>query len=457
VIHINPNTTICALSTAAGVGAIAVIRISGKNTLNIVNGIFSKEITAETSHTLHYGIISNNQQIIDEVVVAWFKGPNSFTGEDVAEISCHGSTFIQQKILELLLEKGCVLAQAGEFTMRAFANGKLDLSQAEAIADVIASSSEAEHKLAVQQLRGHFSKKIEHLRQELINFASLLELELDFAEEDVEFADRKKFLTLVHEIVLMINELADSFKVGNAIKNGIPIVIAGAPNAGKSTLLNVLLNEDRAIVSDIAGTTRDVIEDEVILHGVKFRFIDTAGLRETNEEIESIGIEKAYAKIKVADVVLYLIDATKSMEEINFEIQALKNNPYFEGKKVVYVLNKTDNSTQDIQFEHHKLVKISAKQQQGIDELKQHLVELVSIDKTLNQTNVVVTNVRHYKALLEAKEALVKAHDNLKHGTSSEFVAMDVREAIHHLGAITGQVTTDDLLGNIFSKFCIGK
>ncbi len=438
-------------------GAIAVIRLSGKGVFDTLKAVFSKNVSQEKSHTVHYGFILNNQQIVDEVVVSIFKGPNSFTGEDVAEISCHGSTFIQQKLLELLIENGCVLAQAGEFTMRAFANGKLDLSQAEAVADVIVSSSEAEHKLAMQQMRGHFSKKIEHLRQELINFASLLELELDFAEEDVEFADRKKFLTLIYEILLMINELADSFRVGNAIKNGIPIVIAGSPNAGKSTLLNILLNEDRAIVSEIAGTTRDVIEDELILEGIKFRFIDTAGLRKTDEEIESIGIEKAYAKIKAADVVLYIIDANKTLEEISFELHSIKSNPYFENKKVLFVINKIDQATQDIVFEPYHLIKISAKNNQGIEELKQRILNAVAEHRTASQSNVVVSNARHYECLLNARTALTKAQENLNSQTSSEFIAMDVREAIHHLGAITGQVTTDDLLGNIFSKFCIGK
>lgn len=457
MIHIEKDTTICAISTAPGIGGIAVIRVSGKDTFENVNQIFSKNFSELNTHSAHYGLIKNGNQIIDEVVVTVFKNPNSFTGEDVVEISCHGSTFIQQRILNLLIDNGCVLAQAGEFTMRAFANGKLDLSQAEAVADIISSTSEAEHKLAMQQMRGDFSKQITELRQELINFASLIELELDFSEEDVEFADRTQFNLLLDKVLQVTSELIDSFKYGNAIKNGIPVVIAGAPNAGKSTLLNKLLKEDKAIVSDIAGTTRDVIEDDLIVNGTKFRFIDTAGLRDTKETIESIGIEKAYDKIKAADIVLYLIDSSKPTDEIGFEIQAVKNNPYFEGKKILFVLNKVDLAEHDISFDLQKIVKISAKNNEGIEILKQYLGNYVQENSLENQHNVVVTNVRHLEALTQAKEALDKAKENLNNGISSDFVAMDTRQALHHLGTITGEISTDDLLGNIFSKFCIGK
>lgn len=457
MIHIDRDTTICALSTAPGIGGIAVIRISGNGVFDALKSIFSKDLSQEKSHTVHFGLIKDKERIVDEVVVSIFKNPHSFTGENVAEISCHGSIYIQQEILNLLLKNGCTLAQPGEFTMRAFANGKMDLSQAEAIADIIASTSEAEHKLAMKQMRGDFSKQITELRQELMNFASLLELELDFSEEDVEFADRAAFNLLLDKVLSITNDLIDSFKYGNAIKNGIPVVIAGAPNAGKSTLLNNLLKEDKAIVSDIAGTTRDIIEDDLIVNGTKFRFIDTAGLRETSETIESIGIEKAYSKISTADVVLYLIDSTRSENDIKAEIDSILLDEKFKNSHLIFLLNKADNSLEIFIDKTKRILNISAKHNKGIDELKQLLANYVQENALNNQHNVVVTNVRHIEALDHAREALQKAKDNMNNGISSDFVAMDTRQALHHLGTITGEISTDDLLGNIFSKFCIGK
>lgn len=455
MININKDSTICALSTAPGIGGIAVIRVSGNKAFDIVNTIFSKNLHEQKSHNVCFGLIKDNDRIVDEVVVSIFKNPHSFTGEDVAEISCHGSIYIQQEILNLLLKNGCVLAQAGEFTMRAFANGKLDLSQAEAVADIIASTSEAEHKLAMKQMRGDFSKQIEELRQELMNFASLLELELDFSEEDVEFADRTQFNLLLDKVLFIVNDLIDSFKYGNAIKNGIPVVIAGAPNAGKSTLLNNLLKEDKAIVSDIAGTTRDVIEDDLIVNGTKFRFIDTAGLRETSETIESIGIEKAYSKIESAAIVLYLIDSSKSENDITAELESIKNDKKFQASHLIFLLNKSDKN--EFKSNDTKVLNISAKHNKGIDNVKTLLSDYVNETTLKNQHNVVVTNIRHLEALNETKLTLEKAKENMNNGISSDFVAMDTRQALHHLGSITGEISTDDLLGNIFSKFCIGK
>jgi len=483
-------STICALSTGQG-GAIAVIRVTGKDTFSIVNKIFSKDISGVPANTVHFGTIKNGEEIIDEVLVTVFRSPNSFTGEDLVEISCHASKFIQQEILHLLLTNGCEAAAAGEFTMRAFMNGKMDLSQAEAVADLICSQSKAAHKLAIQQLRGGFSDEIKKLRDELIHFASMIELELDFAEEDVEFADRAKLLVLVDSICKIVTHLIDSFAYGNAIKNGIPVVIVGVPNVGKSTLLNALLNENKAIVSEIAGTTRDIIEDEVVINGVEFRFIDTAGLRETKDIIENIGIEKAWQKINEATIILYLVDAVESSrEEILKTVDAFKTKIAKQDKKIVVVANKIDKfsvekvekvlkvglrgSARDGEYASPKVeevlkvsgmekfdgienvIGISARDGFGMDELKKELYEYVSSNE-FSHEGVVVTNARHKNALERAAVALADVRKGLVNGTTGDFVAADIRKALYHLGEITGEITTDDLLGNIFSKFCIGK
>jgi len=450
------SSTICALSTPPGVGAIGVIRISGAEAFSIMDEVFSKKTSSFDSHTSHFGTIKKKGRIIDEVVITVFKGKKSFTGEDTIEISCHGSTYIQQQILQLLIEKGASTAKPGEFSMRAFLNGKMDLSQTEAVADLIASSSEAAHKLAMQQMRGGFSKEINKLREELVHFASLIELELDFSEEDVEFADRNDLKELVDNIQGILKDLIDSFAYGNAIKNGIPVVIVGAPNVGKSTLLNALLNEERAIVSDIAGTTRDTIEDRITIEGVEFRFIDTAGIRKTSDAVEIIGIERTFDKIEQASVVLLMIDAA---EDTYDDIKALIDsiNEKSSDSRVIVIANKTDlntdNSTDSFD-NHYPTVHISAKHQQNLDELKSKLLKAVHLQPS---GDIVVTNTRHYEALSKANEDLQKVRDGLDSNITGDFLAMDIRQSLYHLGEITGEITTDDLLGNIFSKFCIGK
>lgn len=454
--------TIVALSTAPGMGAIAVIRISGNNAFTICEEIFngkrSKKLSDSKSHTLHYGEIRSGDKLIDDVVVGIYKGPNSFTGEDTLEISCHGSTFIQQEILQLLLKKGARLAEPGEFTFRAFFNGKMDLSQAEAVADLIASQSASAHKVAIQQMRGGFSNEIKTLRQKLIDFASLIELELDFSEEDVEFANRDEFRKLVEDINKVITRLMDSFALGNVIKNGIPIAIAGEPNVGKSTLLNALLQEDRAIVSDIAGTTRDTIEDEIVIDGVLFRFIDTAGIRETTDQIETLGIGRTFEKIKNSDLVLYLFDASKSSKaSIEADIEKLKTETGIDSNKILVLVNKTDlvEDTKILESLQDSLL-ISAKTSENIEELKKRLLELVNLG-SLQSGETIVTNARHHHALGQAHQSLLSVLDGLSNNIPGDLLAIDIRKALHHLGEITGEITTDDLLGNIFSKFCIGK
>jgi len=464
------HETIVALASPSGAGAIAVIRMSGKDAIAIAEQVFQsvsgKSLSKQKTHTIHLGHIVEEGKVYDQVLLSVFKNPNSYTGEDVIEISCHGSTFIQQQIIQLLLRKGCKMAQAGEFTLRAFLNGKLDLSQAEAVADLIASDNEASHQIAMQQMRGGFSNEIAKLREELLNFASLIELELDFAEEDVEFADRTQFKALLNRIEFVLKRLIDSFAVGNVIKNGIPVAIVGEPNVGKSTLLNALLNEERAIVSDIAGTTRDTIEDELVINGIGFRFIDTAGIRETKDVVESIGIKKTFEKIEQAQVVMYLVDSVQcsviSLESLNIEIGKIKNQ--FPLKPIIVVLNKVDKLSQKEltailnQLTTYNLqpITISAKNKEGIDELKNQLLSFVNTG-ALRNNETIVTNTRHYDSLLKALEEIQKVTFGLNSGLSSDLMAIDIKQALYYFGEITGEVTNDELLGNIFANFCIGK
>ena len=449
----NPQDTICALATPNGIGAIGMIRLSGKESWLIASKVFSKSLKVATSHTTHFGTISNDKgELIDEVLINVFAEGKSFTGEQSAEISCHGSPYIQQQIIQELLKVGCRMAEPGEFTQRAFLNGKMDLSQAEAVADLIASQSKSAHGIALKQLRGGFSSELRDLRQQLINFASLIELELDFAEEDVEFADRTQLKKLVSDVLVHIKRLARSFELGNAIKNGVPVAIVGAPNTGKSTLLNQFLGDNRAIVSDIAGTTRDVIEETLNIEGILFRLIDTAGIREGAEAIEAMGIERSLEKIDQASIVLCLADGSNeaSLSEVSNWVEELSQK--HADKKIFMVANKVDliagTSTEGIQ--------ISAKNGDNINVLKSKLVDEVKGDFNLaNET--IVSNARHYDALLKTTIALEKADDGLETQVTADFVAMDIRQAMYELGTITGDISTDDLLGNIFSKFCIGK
>lgn len=455
--------TIMALSTATGAGAIALIRLSGTNAIDITETVFKarsgKLLKDQKSHSIHLGDIINNKSVIDEVLVSIFKNPHSYTGEDVIEISCHGSPFIQQEIMKLLIEQGAETAKPGEFTLRAFLNGKMDLSQAEAVADLISSENEASHQLAMQQMRGGFSSEIKNLRQELLNFASLIELELDFAEEDVAFADRKQLEDLLLKIQAVLKNLLDSFALGNVIKKGVPIAIVGAPNVGKSTLLNCLLNEDKAIISDIAGTTRDSIEDEITLDGICFRFIDTAGIRETEDTIEKIGIQKTFDKIDLAAYVLHLVDPTdfkKNQVELVKELEAFKSK--YPNKKLILVFNKEDqNLSTDIPDEiaNYPTVSISAKMNSNIDRLINLLTKHFKINPTQDQS--IVTNSRHYGSLYAAQKEVTAIQNGLSNGLSGDLLAIDLRQALFHLGEITGEVTNDELLGNIFANFCIGK
>ncbi|MBP4139928.1 tRNA uridine-5-carboxymethylaminomethyl(34) synthesis GTPase MnmE [Flavobacterium geliluteum] len=461
--------SIVALATPSGAGAIAIIRISGSDAITIGNSVFksikNKDLTKQKTHTLHLGHIVDDTKTLDEVLVSVFKGPNSYTGENTIEISCHGSTYIQQQIIQLLLRKGCRMADAGEFTLRAFLNGKLDLSQAEAVADLVSSDNEASHQIAMQQMRGGFSNEIAKLREELLNFASLIELELDFAEEDVAFADRTQFYELLNRIEFVLKRLIDSFAVGNVIKNGIPVAIVGEPNVGKSTLLNALLNEERAIVSDIAGTTRDTIEDELVIGGIGFRFIDTAGIRETKDVVESIGIKKTFEKIEQAQLVIYLMDALKfqiSSTAFIVEIEKIKNK--YPLKEILIVCNKIDQLSpeqlQNIRLEletlNLKQIFLSAKAKIGVDDLKNELLSFVNTG-ALRNNETIVTNTRHYDSLLKALDEIMKVKFGLETNLSSDLMALDIREALYHFGMITGQVTNDELLGNIFANFCIGK
>ncbi|WP_108246519.1 tRNA uridine-5-carboxymethylaminomethyl(34) synthesis GTPase MnmE [Muricauda brasiliensis] len=450
---------IVALATPSGTGAIAVIRVSGPDAITLVDRLFksikNKKLVEQKSHTIHLGNIVDGDKILDEALVSIFKGPHSYTGENVVEVSCHGSPFIQQQIIQLLLRNGCRSASAGEFTLRAFLNGKMDLSQAEAVADLIASDSEAAHDIAMQQMRGGFSNEIQELRQELLNFASLIELELDFSQEDVEFADRTQFNELLTRISTVLKKLIDSFALGNVIKNGIPVAIVGQPNVGKSTLLNVLLNEERAIVSEIAGTTRDTVEDHISIKGINFRFIDTAGIRETVDVVEKIGIERTFDKIEKARLIIYLFDG------MNFDMSELEQiQNRYPNKQLLPICNKMDllspQQVEKIKEEIPNVLLLSAKFKEGISELEDKLLSLVD-SGALSGDTTIITNSRHYDALLKALEEIQKVKEGLDMELSSDLMAIDIRQALYHLGEITGSVTTDDLLGNIFSNFCIGK
>lgn len=468
-----PHDTIVALASPSGAGAIAVIRISGTDAIAIAASVFQsvsgKDIEKQKTHTLHLGHIVDENKVIDQVLLSIFKGTNSYTGENTIEISCHGSTYIQQQIIQLLLRKGCRMANAGEFTLRSFLNGKMDLSQAEAVADLISSDNEASHQIAMQQMRGGFSNEIAKLREELLNFASLIELELDFAEEDVAFADRTQFNDLLNRIEFVLKRLIDSFAVGNVIKNGIPVAIVGEPNVGKSTLLNALLNEERAIVSEIAGTTRDTIEDELVIGGIGFRFIDTAGIRETIDVVESIGIRKTFEKIEQAQVVLYLVDGSRLSDDEKLETLLLevgKTRNQFPLKPILVIINKMDLiSPENVSIIDEKLttnnqqlttIYISAKQNIGVDELKNKLLSFVNTG-ALRNNDTIITNTRHYDSLLKALDEIQKVKYSIQINLSSDLMAIDIREALYHFGMITGQVTNDELLGNIFANFCIGK
>ncbi len=459
---------IVALATASGSGAIAVIRISGINAIEIADRIFTPyhkgRLADAQTHTVHLGILKDGERVIDECLATIFKGKKSYTGEPTVEFSCHGSSYIVQEVIKICLKNGCRLAEAGEFTKRAFLNGKLDLSQAEAVADLIASDSAASHQIAMQQMRGGFTLEIENLRQELLNFASLLELELDFSEEDVEFADRNQFKELLQKIDGTISQLVQSFSVGNVIKNGIPVAIIGKPNAGKSTLLNALLNEERAIVSDIAGTTRDTVEEVLHIDGMAFRFIDTAGIRETADKIEEIGVKKAKEKIEKARILLYLYDEndTTPQEVISFIKEVHRSD-----LKIFLLKTKTallNQKYSDFEAElkqnlvpHYTdtLIGISAKEGVNISLLKS---EIATYANRITSTNgMVITNLRHYEALVNAQNEIRKVQEGLEVNLSGDLLAIDVRETLYHLGSITGQVTNDEVLGNIFANFCIGK
>lgn len=454
-IEMYTTDTIIALSTPPGSGAIGVIRLSGPDAINLTNQVFAgKDLTKQASHTLHFGLIKDEELIVDEVVAGLYVAPKSYTKENVVEISCHGSNYIIQQILNLLIKKGARAAKPGEFTLRAFLNGAFDLSQAEAVADLIASDSKASHDVALQQMRGGFSSELKDLREQLIHFASMIELELDFAEEDVEFANREQLRALILKINSVLYRLISSFEMGNVLKNGVPIVIAGKPNVGKSTLLNALLNEERAIVSDIAGTTRDTIEDELNINGVIFRFIDTAGIRDTADIIEAKGVERTLERMKQAKLILYMVDALQTPTELEEQLADLKkiDIPY------LAIVNKADLFTdqQKAAFAQQEVLFLSAKDGIGVEELKSALLEKVNLHH-INTSETLVSNIRHVEALKNTEKALHNVLNNIDNPVTSDFLAMDIKQALHYLGEITGTVTTDDLLENIFSKFCIGK
>jgi|TARA_B100001094_G_C18186908_1_gene804414 tRNA modification GTPase len=452
--------TIIALATPNGLGAISVIRISGLNAISVTEKLFkpkgNKKLSNQKSHTVHLGHLMKNGHELDEVLVTLFKGPHSYTGENTIEISCHGSTFIQQEIIDLFIENGIRVANPGEFTLRAFINGKMDLNQAEAVADLIASENEGSHKLAMEQMKNGFSNDLKKLRAELLHFSSMIELELDFSQEDVEFAERSEFKKLTVKIQTELEKLIDSFKSGNVLKNGISVAIAGKPNAGKSSLLNTLLNEDKAIVSDIPGTTRDSIEDSLVIDGINFRFTDTAGLRETEDIIESKGIEKTKEKINNARILIYLFDSNDTtFNEINSDMKSFKR----EDLSVLLVRNKVDlkNTNQNLinQLEKFEIIEISANNIDSVSSLKKRLVNEINI---LNPyTDTVISNSRHYEALMKALKAIEEVNMGLKSEISGDLLSVDIRKSIEHLAEITGEITNDDVLGNIFANFCIGK
>ena len=451
--------TIVALATPAGTGAIGIIRLSGPEAISIANSVFKgKDLTNQASHTLHFGKISDGQVVIDEVLASIFIAPNSYTKENSVEISCHGSAYIISQIIKLILSKGARMAKPGEFTMRAFLNGQLDLSQAEAVADLIASQNAASHQIAMNQMRGGFSSELQALRSELINFASLVELELDFSEEDVEFANRAQMKNLILQILKVITRLINSFELGNVIKNGIPVVIAGKPNVGKSTLLNALLNEERAIVSEIAGTTRDTIEDEMSIQGLRFRFIDTAGIRETDDVIEAKGVARSMEKINSSAVILYVYDALQtSLLELKTIITEFRPILEKNNSTLFLVENKSDkNTAAPYEIEGLRHIQISALLKTGMQTLENELVKLVDL-AALESGQSIVSNLRHAEALQNAATALEKVLNGIDNPITSDFLAMDIKQALYHLGEITGSISTDDLLDNIFSKFCIGK
>ena len=464
------NDTICAIATPHGMGAIATIRVSGSKAFPIVSQLFEQQgkpfdMTKLVSHKAYFGRIVDNGAMLDEVLVTFFKAPHSFTGEDSAEISVHGSVYVQQKLLQVLIARGCRMAEAGEFTRRAFVNRKFDLAQAEAIADLISSESEAAHRVAINQLKGGFSQELQVLRSKLLDMTSLMELELDFSEEDVEFADRKQLKALLEETLDKVNKLRDSFRLGNAIKNGIPVAIVGQTNTGKSTLLNALLGEDRAIVSDIAGTTRDTIEETLNINGILYRFIDTAGLRSTDETIEKIGIERSYKKITEANIVIGMLDATTDYESMLSSANEIHSKVDFEHQQLVLCINKVDTLAdqgevmlgqlrQDLNDDDVQVICLSAKHNFGLNDLYnslKHSQPLAYPDATL------VTNVRHYEALSHASESLKSVQQGLEMNIPTDLISQDLREALYHLGSITGEITTDEVLGSIFSRFCIGK
>ena len=452
--------TICALSSSAGVGAIALIRISGEEVFSVVNSCFKakSDFVFEPRKT-YFKQFYDEENVLDQVVITYFQSPHSFTGENMAEISCHGSSYIQKRMLEVLIGKGCRMAKAGEFTLRAFLHGKIDLSQAEAVADVIAAESYSSHKMAMENLRGGFSQKIRQLRDQLLHFVALLELELDFGEEDVEFANREQIRQLIKKLSQEIQQLLDSFKMGNAVKNGIPVAIVGYPNVGKSTLLNAFLNEERAIVSPIAGTTRDTVEDRIVLDGYQFRFIDTAGIRDSKDEIEHLGIERTFQSIQKAMIVLYLIDASQTThKDLEKQIEDILRQADFSDKKTIVVANKSDLANKNVLPDVCKgfaLVQISAKQKENIGCLLEKLKDFVSDSTYENQ--VIVSNIRHYEALNQAMNALQQATEAFEADLPQEIVAIDIHCVLHYLAEIIGEVSNEDILGEIFNRFCIGK
>jgi tRNA modification GTPase len=461
--------TICAPATALG-GAIAIIRISGLQSITICDSIFypadkNIKLSSQKGYTVVFGEIRSGNEVIDEVLLTVFRSPHSYTGEDSVEISCHASPFIIRKILELLIRAGAVSAIPGEFTQRAFFNGKMDLSQAEAVADIIASKTSTTHKIALNQMRGGFSSEISLLRKELLNFASLIELELDFGEEDVEFADRHKLKEIIIKVKAIADNLANTFLLGNVLKNGVPVAIIGKPNSGKSTLLNALLMEEKAIVSEIPGTTRDIIEDTIVINGMEYRFIDTAGLRDTADPIELMGIKKTYEKLMQASVILLIDEISDSAESINLRAKLIREKISEPDKRLIILINKTDTDTEDSQTKlqskiklgvNEKLLFISAKEKTGLDDLRALLDEIIVKDK-IDSNDIIITNMRHYEALLHVSDSLARVLSGIDNKIPEDLIAIDIRQSIHYLGQITGEITSDEILGNIFKNFCIGK